>query len=631
MRTELRPGQKLAAFAAALVAAFAIGWGVGAAVDPIVEPTCRGAPARARPRGPPVSSAPPRTVDLDLTGMTCASCAARIEKKLNRLDGVTATVNYATERAHVTADEGVGDDALVGAVEAIGYGVRLPVADPHGQGHHGTDQEHDDEDAGDHGATVGHGHDHGDDDVGSLRRRLLVVSVLAVPVVAMAMVPALQFDGWQWVSLALATPIVTWGAWPFHRMALRGARHASAGMDTLISLGIVAAYGWSLWALFFGGAGEIGLTHDFDLTPRRGEAGHDIYLEVASAVTAFLLLGRYLEGRAKREAGAAVRALLDLGAKEATLLDADGTERLVPVDALTVGDRFVVRPGERIATDGVVVDGASAIDESMLTGESVPVDVAAGGQRPDVTGATVNVGGGRLVVEATRVGAETRLAQIARLVDEAQSGKADVQRLADRISAIFVPIVIGLAAATLGFWLGNGAPSGTAVVAAVSVLIVACPCALGLATPTALLVGTGRGAQLGVLIRGPEVLESTRRVDTVVLDKTGTVTTGADAAGRRGRRSRRPAARRRRRGRQRAPDRPRHRRGRGARRPARGRVLHVDRRLRRRRCRRRPRRRGGPARGPRRALVGAAVGRAAGRARQRPQRGPHRCAGGGRR
>ena len=435
-----------------------------------------------------------RAVDLDLTGMTCASCAARIEKKLNRIDGVTATVNYATERAHVEAAGEVADNVLVAAVEAIGYGASLPEPlEPRRA-----------------------------DDLDALRRRLLVVTVLSIPVVAMAMVPALQFDGWQWVSLALATPVVTWGAWTFHRMALRGARHATTGMDTLISLGVIAAYGWSLWALVLGDAGELGLVHEFDLTPRRGEHGHDIYLEVATAVTGFLLLGRYLEGRAKRNAGAALRSLLDLGAKDVAVLDDEGVERRVGIEALVAGDRFVVRPGEKIATDGEVLEGASAIDESLLTGESIPVEVGPGSA---VTGATVNAGG-RLVVRATRVGADTRLAQIARLVTAAQSGKADVQRLADRVASVFVPVVIAIAAATLGFWLGNGASAGTAVVAAVAVLIVACPCALGLATPTALLVGTGRGAQLGVLIRGPEVLESTRRVDTVVLDKTGTVTTG---------------------------------------------------------------------------------------------------------
>ena len=434
-------------------------------------------------------------LQLDIEGMTCASCAARIEKKLNRLDGVSATVNYATEKASVETAEHVAVEDLVAAVEAAGYSVRTPspeavAADP----------------------------------TRPLRDRLLIVLALAVPVVAMSMVPALQFDAWQWLALTLAAPAVVWGAWPFHRAAWANLRHGAATMDTLISVGTLAAFGWSLWALFLGDAGEIGMRHGFSLTPERGEGASQIYLEVAAGVPAFILAGRYAEARAKRRSGAALRALLELGAKDVAVLADDGTERRVPVEDLRVGDRFVVRPGERIATDGVVEEGTSAVDASVITGESVPVEVAPGDA---VVGATVNAGG-RLVVRASRIGADTQLAQIARLVEEAQAGKAAVQRLADRISGVFVPIVLLLAAATLGFWLTAAASdaSATAFTAAVAVLIIACPCALGLATPTALLVGTGRGAQLGILIRGPEVLESTRRIDTVVLDKTGTVTEG---------------------------------------------------------------------------------------------------------
>jgi Cu+-exporting ATPase len=438
------------------------------------------------------------TIELAIGGMTCASCAARVEKKLNRMDGVTATVNYATEKAKVTYAETVTPEDLVSTVEATGYTAALP-SPPRAEA----------EAAAEPDATE------------PLRRRLLISLALTVPVVALAMVPALQFDFWQWLSLTLAAPVVVWGAWPFHRAAWTNLRHAAATMDTLISLGVLAAFGWSLYALFLGGAGEPGMTMPFTLIPSRGSGAEEIYLEVASAVTVFILAGRYFEARAKRRSGAALRALLELGARDVALLR-DGAEVRIPADRLAVGDEFVVRPGEKLATDGVVVTGTSAVDASMLTGEPVPVQVGPG---DTVVGATVNAGG-RLVVRATRVGADTQLAQMARLVEDAQNGKADVQRLADRVSAVFVPVVIALAVATLGFWLGNGASAEIAFTAAVAVLIIACPCALGLATPTALLVGTGRGAQLGILIRGPEVLESTRRVDTVVLDKTGTVTTG---------------------------------------------------------------------------------------------------------
>jgi Cu+-exporting ATPase len=441
------------------------------------------------------------TIELAIGGMTCAACANRVERTLNRLDGVTATVNYATEKAHVRAPDDLDPATLVARVEAAGYTATLPrpATDP-----------------ADTAADAG-----GPDPADAPRRRLVTSIVLAVPVVAMAMVPALQFTYWQWISLTLAAPVVTWAAWPFHRAAWTNLRHGAATMDTLVSLGVLAAFAWSLWALLFGTAGVPGMTHPFALTIAPSDGAGNIYLEVAAGVTTFILAGRYFEARAKRRAGAALRALLELGAKDVGVLR-DGKELRVPVAQLAEGDRFVVRPGEKIATDGVVEDGSSAVDVSMLTGESVPVEVGPGDA---VVGATVNAGG-RLVVRATRVGDRTRLAQMARLVEDAQSGKADVQRLADRVSGVFVPIVIALAAATLAFWLGTGAGAATAFAAAVAVLIIACPCALGLATPTALLVGTGRGAQLGILIKGPEVLESTRRVDTVVLDKTGTVTTG---------------------------------------------------------------------------------------------------------
>jgi Cu+-exporting ATPase len=436
-------------------------------------------------------------VELAITGMTCASCAMRVERKLNKLAGVTATVNYATEKAKVVYTGDVAPQDLVAQVEAAGYGATLPADEPP------VIEEED------------------DDGTRALRQRLVTSAVLAVPVILLAMVPAWQFTYWQWISLTLAAPVLAWGAWPFHRAAFVNLRHGAATMDTLISLGTLAAFGWSLYALLFGGAGVPGMTHPFEFTIERMAGGEAIYLEVAAGVTTFLLAGRYFEARAKRRAGAALRALLDLGAKDAAVLR-DGREERIPAGALVVGDRFVVRPGEKLATDGVVESGGSAIDASLLTGESVPVEVGPGDA---VAGATVNVGG-RLVVRATRVGADTQLAQTARLVEAAQTGKAQVQRLADRVSAVFVPIVIALAVATLAFWLGAGGTPSAAFTAAVAVLIIACPCALGLATPTALLVGTGRGAQLGILIKGPEVLESTRRVDTVVLDKTGTVTTG---------------------------------------------------------------------------------------------------------
>ena len=458
------------------------------------------------------TSAPATSVDLLIGGMTCASCAARIEKRLNKLDGVTATVNYATEQARVAVPDGVTADDLIAQVEAAGYTARLPrpPARPAAA------------DGGASDATTAERGAEGDE-TAPLRRRLLTSLVLTVPVIAMAMVPALQFDGWQWISLTLAAPVVTWGALPFHRAAWVNLRHAAATMDTLISVGVLAAFGWSLYALLWGTAGEIGMTHGFSWTADRGDGAGQIYLEVAAGVTLFILAGRYFEARAKRRSGAALRALLELGAKDVAVLR-DGVETRIPVEQLLVGDRFVVRPGEKVATDGVVGEGTSAIDASLLTGESLPVEVAPG---DSVTGGTVNAGG-RLVVRATRVGADTALAHIARLVQDAQAGKAAVQRLADRVSAVFVPIVIALSVATLGFWLTAAAddPATVAFTAAVAVLIIACPCALGLATPTALMVGTGRGAQLGILIKGPEVLESTRRVDTIVLDKTGTVTTG---------------------------------------------------------------------------------------------------------
>ncbi|WP_418361513.1 heavy metal translocating P-type ATPase [Streptomyces gilvosporeus] len=439
--------------------------------------------------------------------MTCASCAARVEKKLNRMEGVTATVNYATERAWITCADGVSVEDLIATVEKTGYTAVRPAPPEPAPAAEAPPEEAPGETPGEEPA--------------ALRRRLAVCAALSVPVIVLAMVPAFQFTNWQWLSLTLAAPVVVWGGAPFHRAAWTTLRHGAATMDTLVSLGTLAAFGWSLWALFFGTAGLPGMRHGFDLTLSSTAGPSEIYLEAAAGVTTFLLLGRYLEARAKRRAGAALRALMRLGAKDVAVLR-DGMEVRVPVGELTVGDRFVVRPGETVATDGRVVAGSSAVDASMLTGESVPVEVAPG---DCVTGATVNTSG-RLEVEATRVGGDTQLARIARLVQEAQSGKAAVQRLADRISAVFVPVVLVLAAATLAGWLLAGAEAAASFTAAVAVLIIACPCALGLATPTALLVGTGRGAQLGILIKGPEVLESTRRVDTVLLDKTGTVTSG---------------------------------------------------------------------------------------------------------
>jgi Cu+-exporting ATPase len=441
---------------------------------------------------------PNEHLELPISGMTCASCAARVEKRLNRLDGVEASVNYATERASVAfAPDTVTPEDLVAAVEQAGYSAVLPTTGPQA-------------------------HEHAHDPVADLRRRLVFSALATIPLVALGMIPALQFDNWQWISMQLATPILVWAAWPFHRAAWRNLRHGTATMDTLISIGTIAAWTWSVVSLLFLGAGDPGLRHGLSLVPERGADMGNVYFEVVGVVVTFLLAGRWFEARAKRSAGAALRELLALGAKDVAVVDADGVEQRIPIERLKVNHRFVVRPGEKVATDGIVYTGSSAIDRSLLTGESVPVDVGPG---DPVTGATINTGGGLLVVRATRVGADTALAQIGRLVTDAQSGKAPVQRLADRVAEVFVPVVLGLSAATLGFWIGAG-DSGLAFAAAVAVLIVACPCALGLATPTALLVGTGRGAQLGVLIRGPEVLESTRRVDTIVIDKTGTVTSG---------------------------------------------------------------------------------------------------------
>ena len=442
----------------------------------------------------------PRSVELSIGGMTCASCAARIEKKLNKLDGVSASVNYATEKAKISYPDAVATDELIAVVEATGYTATAPATTAP------------DDTAAAQAAP---------DEATAWRTRLLVSLVLTVPVAVLSMVPILQFTNWQWLALTLASPVVVWGALPFHRAAWANARHGAATMDTLISLGVGAAYLWSLWALFFGHAGMPGMRMSVSLLPDAAAGADHVYLEVAAAVTVFILAGRYFEARAKSQSGAALRALLDMGAKDVAVLR-DGSETRMPTTQLAVGDLFVVRPGEKIATDGVITDGASAVDASMLTGEPVPVEVRPGDH---VTGATVNAGG-RLVVRATRIGADTQLAQMARLVSDAQNGKASVQRLADRVSAIFVPIVIALSMLTLAAWLTTGHPATAAFTAAVAVLIIACPCALGLATPTALLVGTGRGAQLGILIKGPQILESTRRVDTVVLDKTGTITTG---------------------------------------------------------------------------------------------------------
>ncbi|WP_116245397.1 cation-translocating P-type ATPase [Nocardiopsis sp. FIRDI 009] len=452
-------------------------------------------------RAPSPETAP---VELAIGGMTCAACANRIERRLNRMEGVTASVNFATEKARVSFEgEPVAVDELVAQVEKAGYTATVPQPET---GPEETTAEP-------------------DDPARALRDRALVSLLLSVPVIAMAMVPALQFTYWQWASLALAAPVVVWGALPFHVAAWKNLRLGTATMDTLVSLGVTAAFLWSLYALFLGTAGTPGMVHPFEFTITRADGSANIYLEVAAGVTSFILLGKFFEARSKRRAGAALRALLELGAKEVTVLRGEGPdarEEPVPVERLAVGDRFVVRPGEKIATDGTVEEGTSAVDMSMLTGESVPVEVAPG---TAVVGATVNAGG-RLVVRASRVGSDTQLAQMARLVEDAQNGKAQVQRLADRVSGVFVPIAIMIAVGTLGFWIGTGGSVSAAFTAAVAVLIIACPCALGLATPMALMVGTGRGAQLGILIKGPEVLESTRRVDTVVLDKTGTVTTG---------------------------------------------------------------------------------------------------------
>lgn len=462
----------------------------------------------------PIDGASLSEVELAIGGMTCASCAARVEKKLNRMDGVTATVNFATEKAKISYGAGTAVADLIATVVKTGYSAEQPPPPlperSERTGH--PDQTERNERTGAPGE---------DPESAALRRRLTVSAVLALPVVLLSMVPSLQFDNWQWLSLTLAAPVVVWGGLPFHKAAFSNARHGAATMDTLVSVGTLAAFGWSLWALFWGDAGMPGMRHGFEFTVSRTDGSSAIYLEVAAGVVAFILLGRYLEARSKRRAGAALKALLELGARDAVVLR-DGREVRVPVARLAVGDRFVVRPGEKIATDGRVVEGVSAVDASMVTGESAPVDVTVG---DTVTGATVNAGG-RLVVEATRVGADTQLARMARLVEDAQNGKAEVQRLADRVSGIFVPVVLLIALSTFGAWLGVTGDTVAAFTAAVAVLIIACPCALGLATPTALMVGTGRGAQLGILIKGPEVLESTRRVDTVVLDKTGTVTTG---------------------------------------------------------------------------------------------------------
>ncbi|PKZ62721.1 heavy metal translocating P-type ATPase (plasmid) [Gordonia sp. JH63] len=441
-------------------------------------------------------------IEIAVSGMTCASCAARIERTLNKLDGVSASVNYATEKAHVSAPAGVDPHLLIETIEQAGYHAALPATPTKGAAP-------DDDPSDDDGELV------------ALRHRLIGAVVLSVPVIALAMVPALQFTYWQWASLTLAAPVIVWAAWPFHRAALLNLRHGAATMDTLISVGTTAALLWSLYALFFGTAGQPGMTHGFTLTVSASDGAGNIYLEVAAGVTMFVLAGRYFEKRSKRRAGAALRALLELGAKDVTVIR-DGHQHRIPIGELAVDDEFNVRPGEKIASDGVVVSGTSAVDASMVTGESMPVQVA---PADTVTGGTVNAGG-HLRVRATRVGADTQLAQMAAMVERAQTGKAHAQRLADRISSVFVPVVITVAIAVLGAWIGAGYPLQAAFTAAVAVLIIACPCALGLATPTALLVGTGRGAQLGIVIKGPEVLESTRTVDTVVLDKTGTVTTG---------------------------------------------------------------------------------------------------------
>ena len=493
--------------------------------------------------GSPQATAPAagtNVVELQIEGMTCASCANRIERKLNKLDGVTAEVNYATEKARVELAPDVGSQLLLDTVEQAGYSARLPrspntrprppsradAGRPAGSANNQTD----DSTAGNSTSDDSTSDDTAAPDrVDALRQRVIISAILSLPVIAMAMVPAWQFTNWQWLSLTLAAPVVVWGAWPFHRAAAINLRHGAFTMDTLVSLGTSAAFLWSLYALFFGHAGMPGMTHGFEFSLSPSDGAGDIYLEAAAGVTTFILLGRYFEARSKRSAGAALRSLLELGAKDVAVLrrDADGggVETRIPVEDLQVGDEFIVRPGEKIATDGTVVDGASAIDTAVITGESVPTEVAAG---DSVVGGTVNTSG-RLIVRATRVGSDTQLAQMAQMVTDAQSGKAAAQRLADRISGVFVPVVLVLAVATFAYWLVTGGGAAMAFTAAVAVLIIACPCALGLATPMALMVGTGRGAQLGILIKGPEVLESTRKVDTIVLDKTGTVTTGQHA------------------------------------------------------------------------------------------------------
>ena len=436
-------------------------------------------------------------VDLDITGMTCASCAARVEKKLNRMPGVIATVNYGTDRAHIALPEGTSIDDAIATIEATGYTAQRPRVE------------------------FDHEHAHDDPELRDLRRRVTISAILTAPVVALAMIPPLQFDYWQWISLALAAPVVAWGALPFHRAAWTNLRHGAATMDTLVSLGVGAAFMWSLYALFLGGAGDPGMRMSFHVLPSQGTGNSEIYLEVAAAVTTFILLGRYFEIRAKSRSSRALTTLLSLGAKDVTVVS-DGRERTIAINELSVGDHFLVRPGEKVATDGRVINGESSVDISLLTGEPMPVEVGPGDA---VVGAGINTSG-RLVVQATRVGVDTHLARIASLVEDAQTKKAPVQRLADRISAIFVPIVIVLALATVVGWSITGADLAFAFTAGVAVLIIACPCALGLATPTALLVGTGRGAQMGIVIRGPEILESTRKVDSIVLDKTGTLTQG---------------------------------------------------------------------------------------------------------
>jgi len=447
-----------------------------------------------------------RSIELVIGGMTCASCAARIEKKLNKLEGVVATVNYATEKAKVTYSGSLTPADFVSTIEATGYSAALPALKV---------------DSATAAADGDAEQDAKDDEVARLRQRVVICTVLSLPVLLLSAIPELQFDNWQWLSLTLASPVVVWGGLPFHRAAFTNARHRAATMDTLISVGVGSAWLWSLWALFLGGAGANGLRASFELLPSRNAGPGHIYLEAASVITVLILSGRYFEAKAKKSSSAALRALLNMGAKDVGVLR-DGVEVRIPTDQLAVGDVFSVRPGEKVATDGTVTEGTSAVDASMLTGEAVPVEVGPG---DFVVGATVNAGG-RLLVRATRIGADTQLAQMARMVEEAQNGKAQVQRLADRVSGIFVPVVILLALGTLSVWLLTGHSATAAFTAAVSVLIIACPCALGLATPTALLVGTGRGAQLGILIKGPQVLESTHRVDTILLDKTGTITTG---------------------------------------------------------------------------------------------------------